>query len=96
MEGWRQRRPGSNARNPREEEKNKNIHTGKEKKRTYLTLTGLLMEGHAGNPAVDLDFTPTVSSIPEYGDAANEAHDSSLSSAFTNYCQATDPNPADD
>jgi hypothetical protein len=44
MEGWRQVRLGSRAGTHREEEKNKNILTGKEKK-TYLTLTGLLMEG---------------------------------------------------
>ena len=37
MEGWRQRRPGSNGRNPQK---------GKEKKeKTHLTHTGLLMEG---------------------------------------------------
>ena len=34
MEGWRQRRPGSNARNPREG-----------KRKTHLTHTSLLMEG---------------------------------------------------
>jgi len=34
MEGWRQRRPGSNEKNP----------LGK-KRKTGLTLTGLLMEG---------------------------------------------------
>jgi hypothetical protein len=34
MEGWRQRRPGSNVR----------IH-GKKKEKTSLTHTGLLMEG---------------------------------------------------
>ena len=34
MEGWRQRRPGSNARNPQEG-----------KRKTLLTHTGLLMEG---------------------------------------------------
>jgi hypothetical protein len=45
MEGWRQGRLGPRAGTHREEEKNKNIHTGKEKKKTYLTLTGLLMEG---------------------------------------------------
>ena len=44
MEGWRQRRPGSGAGTHREEEKNKNILTRK-KEKTYLTLTGLLMEG---------------------------------------------------
>ena len=37
MEGWRQRRPGSNGRNPQK---------GKEKKeKKHLTHTGLLMEG---------------------------------------------------
>jgi hypothetical protein len=45
MEGWRQGRLGSKAGTHREKEKNKNIHTGKEKRKTYLTLTGLLMEG---------------------------------------------------
>jgi hypothetical protein len=45
MEGWRQRRLGSRAGTHREKEKNKNILTGKEKRKTYLTLTGLLMEG---------------------------------------------------
>jgi hypothetical protein len=45
MEGWRQERLGSRAGTHREEEKNKNILTGKEKRKTYLTLTGLLMEG---------------------------------------------------
>jgi hypothetical protein len=37
MEGWRQRRPGSNSRNPQ---------GGRRK--TDLTLTGLLMEGLGG------------------------------------------------
>src|SRR5690242_20141520 len=45
MEGWRQERLGSRAGTHREKEKNKNILTGKEKRKTYLTLTGLLMEG---------------------------------------------------
>ena len=45
MEGWRQGRLGSRAGTHREKEKNKNILTGKEKEKTYLTLTGLLMEG---------------------------------------------------
>ena len=46
MEGWRQERLGSRAGTHREEEKNKNILTRKEKrKKTYLTLTGPLMEG---------------------------------------------------
>ena len=51
MEGWRQERLGSKAGTHREEEKNKNILTEKERKKerkkekTYLTLTGLLMEG---------------------------------------------------
>jgi hypothetical protein len=45
MEGWRQRRLGSRAGTHREKEKNKNILTGKKKEKTYLTLTGLLMEG---------------------------------------------------
>jgi hypothetical protein len=31
-----------------QEEKNKNMLTGKEKRKTYLTLTGLLMEGACG------------------------------------------------
>jgi hypothetical protein len=44
MEGWRQERLGSKAGTHREEEKNKNILTGKKKRKTYLTLTGLLME----------------------------------------------------
>ena len=43
MEGWRQERLGSRAGTHREEEKNKNILT--EERKTYLTLTGLLMEG---------------------------------------------------
>src|ERR1700758_4610188 len=48
MEGWRQERLGSRAGTHREEEKNKNILTRNEKKerKTYLTLTGPLMEGH--------------------------------------------------
>jgi hypothetical protein len=45
MEGWRQERLGSRAGTHREKEKNKNILTRKKKKKTYLTLTGLLMEG---------------------------------------------------
>jgi hypothetical protein len=45
MEGWRQERLGSRAGTHTEKEKNKNILTGKEKRKTYLTLTGLLMEG---------------------------------------------------
>jgi len=45
MEGWRQERLGSRAGTHREEEKNKNILTGKKKEKTYLTHTGLLMEG---------------------------------------------------
>jgi len=46
MEGWRQERLGSRAGTHREEEKNKNILKEREKKRkTCLTLTGLLMEG---------------------------------------------------
>jgi hypothetical protein len=38
MEGWRQGRPGSNARNPQEGKR-------KQKEKTLLTHTGLLMEG---------------------------------------------------
>ena len=45
MEGWRQERLGSRAGTHREEEKNKIILTGKKKEKTYLTHTGLLMEG---------------------------------------------------
>jgi hypothetical protein len=45
MEGWRQERLGSRAGTHREKEKNKNILTGKEKKKNILALTGLLMEG---------------------------------------------------
>jgi hypothetical protein len=45
MEGWRQGRLGSRAGTHREEEKNKNILTRKKERKTYLTLTGLLMEG---------------------------------------------------
>jgi len=47
MEGWRQERLGSRAGTHREEEKNKNILTRNEKRerKTYLTLTGPLMEG---------------------------------------------------
>jgi hypothetical protein len=45
MEGWRQERLGSRAGTHREKEKNKNILYRKEKRKTYLTLTGLLMEG---------------------------------------------------
>jgi len=44
MEGWRQARLGSRAGTHSEREKNKNILTRK-KEKTYLTLTGLLMEG---------------------------------------------------
>src|ERR1700756_937252 len=51
MEGWRQRRLGSRAGTHREKEKNKNILTGKKKRKTYLTLTGLLMEGVDLTPA---------------------------------------------
>jgi hypothetical protein len=40
MEGWRQRRPGSNGRNPQEE-----------KRKTHLTHTGLLMEGNGAEKA---------------------------------------------
>jgi hypothetical protein len=36
MEGWRQERLGSRAGTHREEEKNKNILTGKEKKKNIL------------------------------------------------------------
>src|SRR5258708_31771376 len=36
MEGWRQGRLGSRAGTHREKEKNKNIHTGKEKKKNIL------------------------------------------------------------
>jgi hypothetical protein len=36
MEGWRQRRPGSNEKTPDKKKK---------KEKTVLTLTGLLMEG---------------------------------------------------
>jgi hypothetical protein len=46
MEGWRQERLGSRAGTHREEEKNKNILKERKKRRkTSLTLTGLLMEG---------------------------------------------------
>jgi hypothetical protein len=49
MEGWRQERLGSRAGTHREEEKNKNILTRKKERKkerkTYLTLTGRLMEG---------------------------------------------------
>jgi hypothetical protein len=54
MEGWRQERLGSRAETHREEERNKNILTERKNKRkkerkkegkTYLTHTGLLMEG---------------------------------------------------
>jgi len=52
MEGWRQERLGSRAGTHREEEKNKNILTRKKERKkerkTYLTLTGLLMEGVGG------------------------------------------------
>jgi hypothetical protein len=47
MEGWRQRRPGSNAKEStgrKEKTERKNILTRK-KRKTSLTLTGLLMEG---------------------------------------------------
>jgi hypothetical protein len=49
MEGWRQERLGSRTGTHREKEKNKNILTRK-KEKTYLTLTGLLMEGISGLP----------------------------------------------
>jgi hypothetical protein len=47
MEGWRQRRLGSNAKQPtgkKEKTERENALTGM-KKKTFLTLTGLLMEG---------------------------------------------------
>jgi hypothetical protein len=44
MEGWRQERLGSRAGTHREKEKDKNI-LARKKEKTYLTLTGLLMEG---------------------------------------------------
>src|SRR6266403_4606222 len=43
MEGWRQRRPGSNARNPRGGRENRK--SKQKKRKTHLTHTGLLMEG---------------------------------------------------
>jgi hypothetical protein len=43
------------GRNSQGERENKNILTGKKKRKTYLTLTGLLMEGlNAGFPEVGL------------------------------------------
>jgi len=45
MEGWRQERLGSRAETHREEEKNKNMLTGRKRGKTHLTHTGLLMEG---------------------------------------------------
>jgi hypothetical protein len=45
MEGWRQERLGSRAGTHREKEKNKTSLQEREKRKTYLTLTGLLMEG---------------------------------------------------
>jgi hypothetical protein len=41
MEGWRQRRLGSNRKTPNREGKRKT----EKKRKTDLTLTGLLMEG---------------------------------------------------
>jgi hypothetical protein len=48
MEGWRQRRPGSNARNPQKEKENR-------KRKTLLTHTGLLMEGVDPDVSRDLE-----------------------------------------
>jgi hypothetical protein len=45
MEGWRQGRLGSRAGTHRGKEENKNILIGRKKRKTYLTLAGLLMEG---------------------------------------------------
>jgi cytidylate kinase len=45
MEGWRQERLGSRAGTHREKEKNKTSLQERKKRKTYLTLTGLLMEG---------------------------------------------------
>jgi hypothetical protein len=44
MEGWRQERLGSRAGTHREKEKNKTSLQERKKRKTYLTLTGLLME----------------------------------------------------
>jgi hypothetical protein len=48
MEGWRQERLGSRAGTHREKEKNKTSLQERKKRKTYLTLTGLLMEGVGG------------------------------------------------
>src|ERR1700675_4896347 len=47
MEGWRQRRPSSNARNPQEGKRKQKEQTEEktEKRKTHLTHTGQLMEG---------------------------------------------------
>jgi hypothetical protein len=58
MEGWRQRRPGSNARNPQEGKRKQKEKTSlQERRKTSLTLTGLLMEG------VTLFFVPAPTSF---------------------------------
>jgi hypothetical protein len=45
MEGWRQERLGARAGTHREKEKYKTSLQERKKRKTYLTLTGLLMEG---------------------------------------------------
>src|ERR1700674_783215 len=53
MEGWRQGRPGSNARNPQEGKRKQ------KKTKTHLTHTGLLMEGVSRPPcAITLPSAP--------------------------------------
>jgi hypothetical protein len=49
MEGWRQERLGSRAGTHREKNKNKTSLQERKKRKTYLTLTGLLMEGTLTN-----------------------------------------------
>jgi hypothetical protein len=72
MEGWRQERLGSRAGTHREEEKNKNILTGKKKEKTYLTHTGLLMEGPSVGEDVRSDFlTDTLGQYAEYSGLAH-------------------------
>jgi hypothetical protein len=57
MEGWRQERLGSRAGTHREKEKYKTSLQERKKRKTYLTLTGLLMEGLRAVHAHELMFS---------------------------------------
>jgi hypothetical protein len=48
MEGWRQRRPGSSAKEStggKDKNRERKILLQERRRKTFLTLTGLLMEG---------------------------------------------------